>query len=100
MTGKRGMKGLNIERLPYRIKVYSNNQVLIPAKLIRRLGAQDAKEADVVLKIGENSIRIHVRLLRTKHTDSRQFTIPKNIREKYKILPGEEVEIVEIRPTR
>ncbi len=100
MTGKRGMKGLDIESLPYRIRVYSNNQVLIPAKLIRRLGIQDVKEAYVVFKFRENSIKIHVRLLRTKYTDSRQFTIPKDIREKYNILPGDEVEIIEITPVK
>ncbi|MCG2880237.1 MAG: AbrB/MazE/SpoVT family DNA-binding domain-containing protein, partial [Vulcanisaeta sp.] len=34
------------------------------------------------------------------HTDSRQFTIPREVREKYGIKPGDEVEILDIRPYR
>jgi SpoVT / AbrB like domain. len=39
-----------------------------------------------------------VRLLRTRHTDSRQFTIPKEVREKYGIKPGDYIEILSITP--
>jgi AbrB family looped-hinge helix DNA binding protein len=41
-----------------------------------------------------------VKLLRTKHTDSRQFTIPREVREAYGIKPGDEVEIINIEPFR
>jgi len=39
-------------------------------------------------------------LLRTRHTDSRQFTIPKSAREKYGILPGATVKVKKIEAIR
>ncbi len=96
MTGKRGMKGLDIENLPYKMKIYMNNQVLIPAKLIRKLNLQNAKEARITFRYRGNTVTITAKLLRTKYTDSRQFTIPKSIREQYSIKPGDEVEIISI----
>ena len=96
--GKRGAKGYDITSLPYRIRVYCNNQVLIPAKLVRALGITEWKYADIVIKHKDNIILIkNARLLRTRHTDSRQFTIPKHIREQYGIKPGDEIEVLEIR---
>ncbi len=90
-------RGYDIDRLPYRIKVYVNNQVLIPAKLTRSLGITNLKYADVVLNYRGNIITLRrVKLLRTKHTDSRQFTIPKDVRDRYGIKPGDEVEILQI----
>ena len=38
-----------------------------------------------------------VKLLKTRHTDSRQFTIPKDIRDKYDIRPGDKITIIEVR---
>ncbi len=98
MCPRRGAKGYNITSLPYKVRVYCNNQVLIPAKLVRTLGITNWKYADIVIKHGENVIVIkNAKLLRTRHTDSRQFTIPKHIREQYGIKPGDEIEVLEIR---
>ncbi len=95
---RRGAKGYDITSLPYRVKVYVNNQVLIPAKLVRTLGISNWRYADIIIKHGENIITIkNARLLRTRHTDSRQFTIPKEIRDRYGIKPGDEIEVLEIR---
>lgn len=95
--GRRGARGLSITTLPYKVKVYSNNQVLIPAQLVRALGIQTLEYAEIVLRRGDQSVTVFVRLLKTRFTDSRQFTIPKEVREKLGILPGMEVEIVKIR---
>ncbi|GEM_PF-222615 len=95
---RRGARGYDITSLPYKVKVYINNQVLIPAKLVRSLGITNWKYADIVIRYGNNTIVIkNAKLLRTRHTDSRQFTIPKEIREKYGIKPGDEIEVLEIR---
>ncbi len=99
MVGKRGMKGFNIEKLPYTIRVYSNYQVLIPARLVRKLNIQKYKFAKIKLRINNETIEINARLLRTRFTDSRQFTIPKEIRERFNIKPGDHVEILDIKPT-
>ncbi len=40
----------------------------------------------------------NVLLLRTRHTASRQFTIPREAREKFGIRPLDEVEVIAIRP--
>jgi len=99
MVGKRGMKGFNIEKLPYTIRVYSNYQVLIPARLVRKLNIQKYKFAKIKIRMGSEIVEIHARLLRTRFTDSRQFTIPKEVRERYGIKPGDHVEIVDIKPS-
>jgi len=98
MVGKRGMKGFNIEKLPYTIRVYSNYQVLIPAKLIRKLNLQKYRLATIKIQVKDAEIELTARLLRTRFTDSRQFTIPKEIREKYGIKPGDMVTIIDIKP--
>ena len=97
-AGRRGARGLNIETLPYSVRVYANNQVLIPARLVRKLGMQAARFALVKIRIKEQVYELRVRLLRTKYTDSRQFTIPKEIREKHGSLAGTIVEVLEILP--
>ena len=95
---KRGAPGYPIEALPYRVRVYVNNQVLVPARLVRALGIANIRHVDIVMVFNGRKILLRgVRLLRTKHTDSRQFTIPKAARERFGIRPGDEVEIVEIR---
>lgn len=93
---KRG-KSYEVDQLPYKVRVYINNQVLIPAKLIRNLGIVNIKYANVVFKCRGSIITLKgVKLLRTRHTDSRQFTIPKEVRSKYSIKPGDEVEVINI----
>jgi len=94
----RRSRNIEVHALPYKARVYINNQVLIPASLVRMLGISQLKYADITIRFGDKVIHLKgVRLLRTRHTDSRQFTITRNIREKYNINPGDEVEILEIR---
>ncbi|UNQ72533.1 AbrB/MazE/SpoVT family DNA-binding domain-containing protein [Infirmifilum sp. NZ] len=97
---RRGVKGLGIESLPYRIKMYSNNQVLVPASLVRKLGLRDVVEAQVTIRYAGLEHTFTARLLKTKYTDSRQFTLPKELREKLSIPPGAEVEVVSIKPLK
>lgn len=80
------------------IRLYSNNQVLIPARLVRRLGIQNTRFAVVKIRFNGQEHAIQVRLLRTKYTDSRQFTIPKDVREKHKLKAGTMIEVVDIVP--
>ena len=90
-----------INGLPYRAKIYINNQVLLPARLVRVLGIEWARYADIVIRYGNYVITLsHVILLRTRHTASRQFTIPRMIREKYGIRPLDDIEIIDIRPVK
>ncbi|WP_069806572.1 AbrB/MazE/SpoVT family DNA-binding domain-containing protein [Vulcanisaeta thermophila] len=97
----RGAPGLRIVSLPYKVKVYINNQVLVPASLVRALGITNIRYANITLAFNGARITINgVKLLRTRHTDSRQFTIPKDVRDAYGIKPGDVVEIIEIRPYR
>lgn len=96
--GRRGARGLNIDSLPYSIRLYSNNQVLIPARLVRKLGLQDLKFAVVKIRVEGNEHVLRVRLLRTRYTDSRQFTIPKELREKYKLKAGAIIDVIDVAP--
>lgn len=96
--GRVGVRGLDIESLPYKIRVYLNNQVLIPARLVRRLGIGDYKYAKITLRFRGHTETIVAKLLRTRNTFSRQFTIPKDVREKLSIEPGSEIEILAIEP--
>ena len=92
-------RGLLIDDLPYTIKVYINNQVLVPANLARSLGLDKVKYVDVVMEYNGYKIEINnVRLLRTRHTSSRQFTIPREVREKFGIKPFDEVTMHMIMP--
>ena len=87
-----GRKGLPIDDMPYAIKVYINNQVLVPANLVRYLGLDRVKYVDVIMEYNGQKIEIsNVKLLRTRHTASRQFTIPREVRERYGIRPFDEV---------
>ena len=94
---KRGVKGLNIKNLPYEVKVYMNNQVLIPAQLTRALKLTDAVYSKIKFEYNNQTYDIEVKLLRTKYTDSRQFTIPKEIRTRIGLLPGKKIKILDIR---
>jgi len=94
---KRGRRGMAIYSLPYTTSIYINNQVLIPASLVRSLGIMNAKYANITLIINDEEVTLrNVRLLRTRHTDSRQFTIPRNVRNKYNLGPGDKVVITKI----
>ncbi len=97
---RRGTRGLGIESLPYRVKMYSNNQVLVPASLVRKLGFQDVLEAQVTIRYAGLEYTFVTKFLKTKYTDSRQFTVPKELREKMKIQPGAEIEVVDIKPLK
>jgi hypothetical protein len=93
------MRPKPVNGLPFKTKVYINNQVLLPASLIKTLGIEGAKYADVVIKYGDKVIEVrNAKLLRTKHTSARQFTIPREVREKYGVRPLDEVEIVQVKP--
>ena len=73
--------------------------MLVPANLVRSLGLDKVKYVDVVMEYNGYKIEINnVRLLRTRHTASRQFTIPREIREKFGIKPFDEVTIHMIVP--
>jgi len=95
---RRGVKGFDITKLPYKIKMYMNNQILIPARLVRALGIGDAEKAKITIKYKNKQVEIEAKLLKTRYTDSRQFTIPKPVREELKLIPGEEIEIINIKP--
>ncbi len=84
--------------MPYGARVYINNQVLLPASLVRLLNMVHVRYVDMVVQHKGDKIELRgVKLLKTRHTDSRQFTIPKEIRDKFGIRPGDKIVIVEIR---
>ena len=92
-------RGRVVGGLPYRTKIYINSQVLLPASLVRVLGIEWARYADITIRHGDRVITLSgVLLLRTRHTASRQFTIPREVRDKYGIRPLDEVEIIDVRP--
>ncbi|GAB6945196.1 hypothetical protein JCM14467A_19780 [Vulcanisaeta sp. JCM 14467] len=47
---------------------------------------------------GQEIMLERVKLLRTRNTASRQFTIPREVREKYGIKPLDEIEVIGINP--
>ena len=87
--------------LPITSKVYINNQVPIPARVVKCLGIRDVDYVDVVIKYGDEVIELKkVKLLRSvRGGASRQFTIPREVREKYGIQSLDFVEILSIRPS-
>jgi hypothetical protein len=90
---------IKVGGLPYRTRVYINNQVLLPSGLIKLLGIEDAQYADVIIRYGGKVIEIRgVRLLRNRRAASRQFTIPREVRDRYGIRPLDEIEIVSVKP--
>jgi len=96
-VGKRGVKGYDVSELPYNVKVYVNNQVLIPAKLVRSLGIEGAKRARVTFEYEGAVETVEVNLLKTRYTSSRQFTIPKEVRAKLNLKPDDEIRIIDIK---
>ncbi|WP_054843996.1 AbrB/MazE/SpoVT family DNA-binding domain-containing protein [Vulcanisaeta souniana] len=97
---RRIRRSIVITKLPYVTKIYINYQVLIPASLVKALNIENALYANITIEYrGGLEIEIpQVRLLRTRNTASRQFTIPKEVREKYGISPLDEVEVLDIKP--
>ena len=92
-------KQYTVTSLPYTAKVYINNQVLLPAGLVRALGIEGADYADVIIRFNGKLIEIRdAKLLRNRRAVSRQFTIPREVREKYGVGPLDEVEIVQVKP--
>ncbi|GAB6943533.1 AbrB/MazE/SpoVT family DNA-binding domain-containing protein [Vulcanisaeta sp. JCM 14467] len=90
---------IKVNGLPYKTRVYINNQVLIPSELVKLLGIERSLFADVVIKHEGRVISINgVRLLRNRRATSRQFTIPREIREAYGIKPLDEIEIISVEP--
>jgi bifunctional DNA-binding transcriptional regulator/antitoxin component of YhaV-PrlF toxin-antitoxin module len=90
---------INVTSLPYKARVYINNQVLIPASLVRALGIGHATYADITIRYGDIVTVIkHAKLLRTRHTFARQFIIPREVREAVGIRPLDEVVILGIKP--
>ncbi|GAB6944195.1 hypothetical protein [Vulcanisaeta sp. JCM 14467] len=86
--------------LPYRARVYVNNQVLVPASVVRTLGIEGVRYVDVTIRFRGFTIELRgVRLLRAGNTASRQFTIPREVRERYGIGPMDMVEVLDIRPS-
>lgn len=79
-----------------------NNQVLIPARVVKCLGIKDVEYADVVIKYGNEVIELSgVKLLRSVRGGggaSRQFTIPRDVRERFGIQALDTVEVISVRP--
>ncbi|OYT61631.1 MAG: AbrB family transcriptional regulator [Thermofilum sp. ex4484_15] len=94
----RGAKGIEVNQLPYKVTVYINGQVLIPANLVKRLKLGGASYARITIAYQGRKIVIdRAKLLRTRHTFSRQFTLPKRIRMETGIKPGDILEVLDIR---
>lgn len=90
---------IKVNGLPYRTRVYINNQVLIPSSLVKLLGIERSLFANVIIKYEGRIININsVKLLRNRRALSRQFTIPREVRETYGIKPLDDIEIVNIEP--
>ncbi|MEM1508808.1 MAG: AbrB/MazE/SpoVT family DNA-binding domain-containing protein [Thermofilaceae archaeon] len=92
----RHLSGRDIVGVPYEAYVYLNNQVLIPASLVRSLKLQEVYGVLVTLEYEGIEFTLKVKLLKTRRTDSRQFTIPREVREKYGILPGSRIKVKRI----
>ncbi|BDR93433.1 AbrB/MazE/SpoVT family DNA-binding domain-containing protein [Vulcanisaeta souniana] len=100
VTIHRRTKRINVVSLPYLVKVYINNQVLLPASLVRALGLSNHRFVNIELEYKGFMIELrNVRLLRTRHTDSRQFTIPRDVRKLYGIGPSDIIKILSIEPS-
>ncbi len=96
---RRIRRSIVITKLPYVTKIYINYQVLIPASLVRALGIENAWYANITIEYFGQEITLNrVKLLRTRSTASRQFTIPREVRERYGIKPLDEIKITAITP--
>lgn len=96
---RRVRRNIVITKLPYVTKIYINYQVLIPASLVKALNIENVTYANITIEyLGQEITLERVKLLRTKNTASRQFTIPREVRDKYGIKPLDEVKIKSITP--
>jgi len=68
--------------------------------VVRALRLQNARIACITLEYKGVEIMFNAELLRTRHTVSRQFTIPKSVRDKYGIAPGAWVKVKKIEAVR
>ncbi|WP_054853365.1 AbrB/MazE/SpoVT family DNA-binding domain-containing protein [Vulcanisaeta distributa] len=94
---RRIRRSMVITKLPYVTSIYINYQVLIPASLVKSLNIENALYANITIEyFGQEIMLERVKLLRTRNTASRQFTIPKEVREKYGIKPLDEIKIKSI----
>ncbi len=96
-------RGKEVSGLPYMTRIYINGQVLLPAMLVRALGIEWARYADIVIRHNGRLIRLRggVQLLRARRAASRQFTIPSEVRAKFGgVMPLDRVEIIDVRPLR
>jgi len=96
MLKKRGSKGFNVISLPYETKIYTNNQVLLPARLVRKLRLKSITKARITIEYKGKIATFEARLISMRKTDSRQFTIPKDIREGLNLDPASTIKIVNI----
>ncbi|GAB6947448.1 hypothetical protein JCM16161A_15780 [Vulcanisaeta sp. JCM 16161] len=94
-------RGKEVNELPYWTRIYINGQVLLPAMLVRALGIEWARYADIVIRHNGRLIELRgVHLLRARRAASRQFTIPREVRDRFGIMPLDGVEIIDVRPLR
>ena len=95
---RRGARGYDIVGLPYEARLYGNGQLLVPAKLVRALGLSESRYALVTIRVLNNEATFKARLLKTRRTYSRQFTVPKQLREQLKIREGDSISVIYIAP--
>ena len=91
---------MGIKALPYETRVYINNQVLLPAMLVRALGIEGWRYAKITIEYRGFRTGFLAKLLRTRSTASRQFTIPREVREAYGIKPLDTVRVIVLEPTK
>ncbi len=67
--------------------------------MVKALNIENATYASITIEyFGQKIMLERVKLLRTRNTASRQFTIPREVREKYGIKPLDEIKIESIIP--
>lgn len=94
----RGVEGLNIVELPYEVKLYGNGQLLIPAKLVRALNLSESRYILVTIRASRGEATFRAKLLKTRKTYSRQFTVPKQLRDELDIREGDVVSVISLVP--
>lgn len=91
---------LKVDSLPFQVRVYINNQVLLPASLVKSLNLHNVDYVDITMEYNNKTIELKgVKLLHARNATSRQFTIPRNVREEYGIKPLDTITIVSIKPS-
>ncbi len=95
---RRGVEGLNIVELPYEVKLYGNGQLLIPAKLVKALNIAESRYILVTIRSSRGEATFKAKLLKTRKTHSRQFTVPKQLRDELNIKGGDVVSVIRLVP--